>query len=155
MGTKQRNIPALISLCMAVCAVVCLVLSCIPMKELRVLGNGTGKMLSGGINVIFSAVAFAAAVAALISGIVAKGKGKDKKASIGKAVGILCIFASLLIGFCVSAIALLNDYANDPTDSLLGRSVTDNEKRKQLDDLISQMTGTKSTSEKSSSDILS
>ena len=139
MANKQKNTKALISLILAAGAVVCLVLACIPMQELRILGKGTGIMLSGGINVLFAFIAFPIAIAALVFGILAKRKAPDKKATIGKVFGILCIIGSLFIGFCVSAISLLNDYANDPVNSTLGKSIRDDESRKQLDDLVKQM----------------
>ena len=147
MADKKKNTKALVALILAICAVACLAAACIPMKELRVYGVGTGIMLSGGINVILAFIAFPLAIAALVFGISAKHKAADRRATAGRIIGILCIFASLLVGFCVSAVALLNGYADDPVNSVLGRSVTDAASREQLDDLVRQMAHMKTSSE--------
>ena len=139
MEKKSKNTKALVSLCLAIAAAALLVLACIPMKELKILGKGTDIMLSGGINVIFCLAGFITGIAALVVGIMAKRAGKDSKAAFGKILGIICIISSLFIGVSVSAIALVNDFANDPENSILGKSVKDAEGRKQLQDIVDQL----------------
>ena len=129
----KKNVKGFIALFAALAAVVCIIISfAVPMASIK----GTSIKLWGNPNLYLGIVACVLAIVAIVFGFLSK-KDADKKGprKAGIIIGFIAVFVSFLAMAMGGLFGLIVEYANDPENSTIAKSMSV-EDRKNFDEMI-------------------